>query len=334
MSRIKAELQPQERATILGRGSSWTNGRDLSAKLTTGALVAAIVCGPLALVVAFAGTSTQPASVADSTGSALTTTEQSTGAYSLAYVAAWLSATKEDPGQLADYIGLESIPEISDVPWAYRNIAVASTLPAEAGHLVTVVVSANVKELGVEGQGKTTTDVWPRRYFQVTVKAADTNMRVLGLPSPIAGPAQGEPANLDYSQSLPLSDATADAVSAFLGAYLAESGEIARYISPDSEITAIVPAPYVAVDLVDVRADVAPSTSPADGETVAVLVTAALSSAVDQKLTATYALSLTARAGRWEVAAIEAAPIETSDSETNRTNPTPSPTGDGTSKGK
>ena len=59
-----------------------------------------------------------------------------------------------------------------------------------------------------------------------------------------------------------------------------------------------------------------------------VLATTTLMSPLEQQLTSTYSLTLTARASRWEVSAIDLAPQAASERSATPT-PTPTPTGSG-----
>lgn len=314
---------------VQARGSSWTFGRQMSAKFVTVGLVAAILCGPIAVVLAM-NSASRPIAVAETATSAegITADQQRGGAYALGYVSAWLSATRDAPGELGQYIDLSAIRQISTVPWEYRDLAVASIEPA-GDDALSVVVSANVRELASTDGGDTTADVWPRRYFQTTVRMVQGASRVVGLPAPVAGPLQADTATLVYSQSLAPSSAAHDAVLSFLGAYLAESGEISRYIAPGTRITAISPAPFVAVDALDLRVDNVPGDDPADGDELRVLGTVALTSITDQRLTSSYALTMTARAGRWEVTSIDPAPQQTASPRTDSPKPTPSASPEG-----
>lgn len=309
-----------------GGGSTWTQGRALSGRAGAFVLYAAIACGPLALVTS--GMTAAPTVVAQPVGEQqLSVGEQASGSFAAGYVGAWLSATRDDNAALAEYIELTAVG-LSDVGWAYRDLSVSSVSRSVEAGLVTVVIAANVREVNLSEDGAGD-EIWPRRYFQVTVKVDGDALSVVGLPAPIAAPERtGEGATLVYSVNLPKSEAAADTVTAFLNAYLAGSGEIDRYISPNTDIHAVTPAPYVATTIEDIRVDAAPSKSPRDGDAVEVLATVVLQSATDQQLTSTYALTLTARDGRWEVGSINLAPIQDNDEDASGATPAPTTTPD------
>ena len=325
-----------EKSPGRGQGSTWTGGRDLLAKAFGAALLAAVVCGPAALAVTLSrGT---PTAVADTSArvSGLSVAEQSAGSYALSYVGAWLSASRTDSTELEKYVTASSIQNLTEQPWSYRDAAVVSISPAAVGELVSVIVAANVSETLPGEADDGTTQIWPRRYFQaaVTVDEQTGALRAVGLPAPVAAPDEPDTApDLVYTSPLPASSSAASAVTAFLGAYLADSGEISRYTSPATEISAISPAPYVTLDADDLRVDVVPSDVPVDGDTARVLATVTLTTALEQKLTATYAVTITARANRWEVSSLDPVPEESLPAgEATHTTSTPSPTG-GSPKG-
>lgn len=311
------------------QGSGWTFGRQAGAKAVTVGLIGAILCGPLALAVAWNANRPIAQAATNAGEPGLTADQQSAGAYAVGYVAAWLSATRKNPGDLGSYVDLSSINEISEVPWEYRDLALVSVQPVDHD-AVSVVVSGNVRELATSDGGETTADAWPRRYFQTTIRLVDGATRAIGLPAPIAAPAQADTANLIYTSALTTAAPAGEATMAFLGAYLAGSGDVTRYTSPNSEIQAIAPAPYVTVDAVDLRADGETTDSAPDGAELHVLATVKLASLSDQRLTSSYALTMTARAGRWEVTAIDPAPHQTAD----QTEPTTKPTPTASPKGK
>lgn len=307
--------------TSPAKGSEWTAGRGFGQKAVTGALIVAVACGPLALVNATIN-GRQPQAVAQvAVDAPLTAKEQSAGEYGAAFVAAWLGATRENEGTLATYINPAAVGQLSATEWKYRDLAVVSVEKTDESDLVSVVVAANVEEFDMESERGAT--VWPRRYFAVTVRVTDAGLSVVGLPAPIAAPAKEDDAvRLAYGQTVLQTSSARQTVEAFLSAYLAGSGEISRYVSPGSEISAITPAPYMTITVTDVKSDVEPSDTPSTGSVVHVLATAEVLSASDQRLTTTYALTLTARDGRWETTSVDLAPLE---SAAPGADPTPNP---------
>lgn len=312
----KGEPTPAK-SKVPATGSEWTAGRAFGQKAVTGALLVAVVCGPLALITAAANSQEKPAVAQVVVDEPLTAQQQAAGEYGAAFVASWLSATREDAGNLAQYINPSVIGQLSATPWVYRDLTVVSTEKTDGSELLSVVIAANVEEFDMEsGSGAT---VWPRRYFAVTVRVTDSGMSVVGLPAPIAAPAKEESAvRLAYTKSVSKTSTAQETVEAFLAAYLAGSGDVSRYITPGAAITAITPAPFMNLSVKDIKADAEPTDNPSTGSVVHVLVTVEVSSASDQKLTATYALTLTARDGRWETTSVDLAPLESTPTTSSR----------------
>lgn len=317
LRKSKSKSESVVKSTAPAKGSEWTAGRAFGQKAVTGALLVAVACGPLALITASVNGKVKPAVAQVVVDEPLTAHQQAAGEYGAAFVASWLSATREDVGTLGQYINPSAIGQLSATPWAYRDLAVVSIEKTEDSDLLSVIVAANIEEFDMESESGAT--IWPRRYFAVTVRVTESGMSVVGLPAPIAAPVKEESAvRLAYTKSVPKTSTAQETVEAFLSAYLAGSGDVARYITPGAAITAITPAPYMNLVVKDVKGDAEPSDSPSTGSVVHVLVTVEVSSASDQKLTATYALTLTARDGRWETTSVDLAPLESAPATSSR----------------
>ncbi|SEO89623.1 Conjugative transposon protein TcpC [Actinacidiphila rubida] len=157
------------------------------------------------------------------------------------------------------------------------------------------------------------------RYFQVAVRATGAAGQggyvAVALPAEVSEPGHGGAPSLDYGPSVPAqaADLAVQTLQAFLGAYLTGAGELDRYLSPGTQLAPVTPAPYTAVTVAQVAEHAgatAPNTAqaPADGAVRRLLVDTAATTGSGQQRPLTYAVVLKARAGRWEVAAIDAAP--------------------------
>lgn len=137
------------------------------------------------------------------------------------------------------------------------------------------------------------------------------------LPAEVNAPASATHGDLAYgpARGVKGNEAVTDTVSRFFAAYLTGQGELDRYVSPGLEVAAIVPAPYkstlvtgLQVDQGEAGSDNEDDTVPVDGTRRQVLVS--VSATTDgQDYLLTYALTLSSRDGRWEVAAVDAAPV-------------------------
>jgi Conjugative transposon protein TcpC len=305
------------------QGSGWTAGRGFGQRAVTGALVAACICGPVGLLVAVTNGQPRPAAAQVQAAEGVTARQQSAGEYGAAFVAAWLSATREEPGNLTDYIDSSAVGQLSPDPWVYRDLSVVSVEPREDSTMVSVLAAVNIEEFDMESESGAM--IWPRRYFAVTVNVTDTGMAVVGLPAPIAAPArETTPVKLAYKEQVSPTSTARATVEAFLGAYLAGSGDIDRYLTPGVEISAIAPAPYMNLTVLDVSSDVEASDTPRPGAVLHVLAVLEVASASGQQLTTTYTLTLTARDGRWETTSVDLTPLESAAAGSAVPTPTPS----------
>lgn len=306
------------------QGSSWSHGRSLGQKAVTGLLYLGLACGVVALGMQLLLPPSKPAVAVAATQTGLTVQQQESGAYAMSFVGAWLGATRQQPGALLDYVADSATSLLSEQAWAYRDLGVVSIDPIESTGTVSVVIAANVEEYDMTSDKGT--KIWPRRYFSVPVRVSGAGLTVLALPTPVAAPSRdSSTVQLSYTKTVSPNTSARTTVESFLGAYLAGSGDITRVISPGSTITAIAPAPYQQLKVTDVRSDLTPSDSPANGDVVHVFATADVSSATGQRLTTTYALTLTARDGRWETTSVDPAPQERSTRATSKP-ATPAPT--------
>lgn len=160
------------------------------------------------------------------------------------------------------------------------------------------------------------------RYFQVAVRAAGAGSRsgytAVALPAEVSAPGRSGTPSLDYGPSTPAqaSDPAVQTLDAFLDAYLAGAGELDRYLSPGTSLAAVSPAPYTSVQVSQVAdhgadsaaPDAAADRAPADGAQRRLLVDVVATTPSGQRRPLTYAVDLRARAGRWEVAGVDAAP--------------------------
>lgn len=275
---------------------------NVSVKLASAALLGCLAAGPLALVVA--GTAvvsrdpvaaSQPAPVdpADERAAA--------GEFAQRLVVAWLTSTRDHPERLTELI--PTTTQLGSLPQAgfeVANPAVASI--SRAGQVWSVTVAVTVTD---QRQGPV------RRFFQVPVTVAGDTVGALTLPAAVAGPAVGAGAPVDYRVPVAGSGPVATTVAQFLAAYVAGLGEVNRYVSPGASITPVAPAPYTAVRVTSLycEQDIDTGAVPVDGAQLRVLATGQGTVTDTQSSTLMYALTLASRAGRWEVFAIDPAPV-------------------------
>jgi hypothetical protein len=164
-----------------------------------------------------------------------------------------------------------------------------------------------------------------RLYFEVPVAAAGggRGASVIALPASVPAPQQVSGVSLRYQTGLPTNSALGTTVGEFLEALLTGAGDVSRYVTPGTDITAVTPAPFTAIEMRRVWATdrLDPSAVPTDGKTAQVLVDAAVTPVAGVELATQYRLELTARAGRWEISQMQGNPAVNVDPDA--TAPTP-----------
>ncbi|MGL5823587.1 MAG: conjugal transfer protein [Nocardioides sp.] len=298
------EDQPTESAPV-----AWTGPAAWITKTVTGSLLACLVAGPVGLLLAgwvLWNSATMPLSTPVVSSEAETIDERSAvEAFAADFVVTWLTTTTGQEKRLAPYMVSHSGLTLPETSWLVRDAAPAGivTSPTLPGGW-SVTIAATVSE---SDQSAAT-----RRYFRVPVVYADGALVAQALPAPVAGPALAAAPKLDYRYRAGLDDPVAAAAQEFLDALLV-GGDVTRFISPSAPIRAVTPAPYtaVAVDDVQVDEDLTDSdvAAPVDGDQLQLLVTATVTpTAKAGVLTVQYALTVTARAGRWEISSVDAGP--------------------------
>lgn len=282
-----------------------------------------LIVGPLLGILAFmrpttaattappAPKTTAPATAADTAGPA---------GFAQLYVAAYVEAGKGTEASLAPYypqmrnISLEATPRIQQAD----RLAAVRVTKVSSGYW-SVTVAARITSQAKASKKTTTADTETAsgevlRYFQVPVKAGSGGGYIAAaLPAEVAAPSAGDGLELDYGSPVPADthDAATAAVGEFLAAYLTGSGELDRYLSPGTDLAAVSPAPYERIEVSQLAEQGAgfPMDAPAtEGAKRQLLVDIWATGSDGQVRPLTYAIALKARDGRWEIAALDAAP--------------------------
>ena len=243
------------------------------------------------------------------------------GEFAQRVVLSWLTATQDHPDPLLELLTDVPASALSRDPFTAQDPTVAAIAETDGTWSVTVAVTVTDAR-----------EVTARRFFQVPVHLADGTVSALTLPAAVSPPPVVATASREYGALLGASSAPGETVSQFLTAYLTGAGNVSRYLTPGTTLVALVPAPYTTVRLVDLRGDtdLEPTITPVDGQRMRVLATATAQVTDTQSATVTYALTLTARAGRWEITAIDPTPAFTPQAPADQPAGTaPTPTGAG-----
>ncbi|TYB48561.1 conjugal transfer protein [Actinomadura chibensis] len=281
------------------------------------ALWGLVGCGPAALLLAAA----KPA--APESGPAVAEARRSAAGpsgFAELYVAAYLRA---GTGDTSLKLFFPDAPPVSNPP-EQRTVGRTVTTGARevAPGYWSVTVAADVAAKDRAG----TLVATGVHYFRVAVFAlgdaaaggagrggTPTGYVAAALPAEVAAPATGTAPDLGYDTRRRISGGPlADTVRQALAAYLGGAGDLSRYLTPGTDLRPIVPAPYRRVELggVALSGDLpdADGAVPADGTRARVLAEVEAVDDADRRWPLTYALTVTARAGRWEIAALDDVP--------------------------
>lgn len=292
-----------ETATLVAGGARLEAMRR-RVRITRLVLWTVIAAGPVALVAAVASAAASPtvmaASAAEPAAVRTTAAAADPAGYAQVFVSSWLQASSEDETTAQARRAQSMAPDV-ELP------SPAADAPA-APALVTAVRSARRGD-GVWSVTVAAQETGGRlRYYAVPVAAdaSGASFTVTGAPAVVAGPSRATVAKSPYGVKVPQGDLSA-AVGEFLAAYLAGVGEVDRYLAPGVRMAALSPAPYTAVTVEEVwaveEAAAAESVAP-DGTRVRAVVRVEAQGAGGRWPLA-YELTLAARSGRWEVAALD-----------------------------
>lgn len=256
--------------------------------------------------------------VAASPTSGVDPMEQRVSAYALSYTTAWLSASKDDAGRLSSFVSLQSTNGLSAEPWAYRDPVVDHVELVEDG-LYSAEVLAWVEESipAEEGSEEEAESSWVLRGFRSAIQEVDGVLTAVGFPAPSELVTDQVPIELDYPEQLRLDSTAGVAVHDFLMAYVTGTGDISRFIAPDTQIVAISPSPYDSISIRLLYASAVAADAPGEAESVEVFVDVVFTASDGRSVPATYLLTLSSRAERWEISAIHTAPLISDGSETH-----------------
>ncbi|MFF4361032.1 conjugal transfer protein [Streptomyces sp. NPDC001604] len=281
-----ARLEAMRRRVRLSRVAVWT----------------VIAAGPIALCLAVtsAPTTVAAAPAAKLTAVRTATAANNPGGYAQVFIGAWLRSDAKDETSAQARLAQSMAPDVElPDPAADAQSAPQSVTAVRSAQRGTGAWSVTVAAQYAGGSV---------RYYAVPVASdsAGSSFTVTGAPGVVAGPARASVPKSPYTVTVPDGDLSSS-VGEFLTAYLTGAGEVDRYLAPGVKLTAVSPAPYKAVAVQQVLAieeAAAAEQVPADGTTVHILASVEARDATGRWPLA-YELTLKARSGRWEVAALE-----------------------------
>ncbi|MFF9594084.1 conjugal transfer protein [Streptomyces sp. NPDC014646] len=301
-----------------------------------------LILGPLLGAAAYLSTPAQgrPAQAVSAPSAPAAPGAQGAVGFAELFVAAYVSAGEGDQDKLAAYYPDATGLRLEGAPGRRHSEQTTVVRLRQTGPGIwSVTVAARITDT-LPSTKPTTSDetadhgTTAVRYFQVPVATAVTDAgasgyTALAMPAEVAAPDRIKAPGLVYGPMRPAapSDPRTQAVTEFLTAYLTGS-DLDRYLSPGTKLTAISPAPYkgIAVDALAIEGETSgePVTSvPADGTTLRLMAALRATGHDGDRLPLTYALTLKARAGRWEIASLDGAPASTSPAPTTAPSVTP-----------
>ena len=300
-------MSPDKQASQREAGAPMAAGVELErmrrrVRLSRLALLTAIAAGPVALGVAVLSGPTTVAAAPSAKPTAVRTAAAAAdpAGYAQLFVGAWLRSSVDDATSAQARLAQSMAPDVelpdaaADAHTAVRSVTAVRSAQRDTG-VWSVTVAAQYADQSV-------------RYYAVPVAAgaSGASFAVTGAPGVVAGPGRAVVPPSPYGVTVPDGDLSS-AVGEFLAAYLTGAGEVDRYLAPGVKLTAVSPAPYTAVTVQQVSAveDAAAAEKvPADGSRVRVRV-AVQARDGSGRWPLAYELTLKARSGRWEVAALE-----------------------------
>ncbi|MFD3479918.1 conjugal transfer protein [Streptomyces sp. NPDC058695] len=273
----------------------------------------AVAAGPLALVSSCArpdtAVRTTPAPVTRT--AELRTPSVTTAGYAELFLGLWLRGGSED-GPTADELHAMA-PSVPMPTWGEKNPAVerlATVRTArQAQDAWSVTLAVTFKEPARDRSDRTAAAP-SVRYFALPVVAKDAGttpaFAVPAAPMEVAAPSVIAESATPYGREVPDASALASTVSEFLTAYLGAEGGAERYLAPGITLPALAESSFASVQIDELRAVQATDGKPGqDGSVVRVQAQVTATDAAGGQWPLSYALAFTARAGRWEVTALQ-----------------------------
>ncbi|MFK0223705.1 conjugal transfer protein [Streptomyces vinaceus] len=287
---------------------------------------AALAAGPLALATAFVvprGTAAQAVPVTQAAGAPRLVADAAGTA--AVFVDLWLHADAGVPDSPVA-VAVRAMAPTAELPRRSRAKAAAPgavrvvpvrTTSTPVGWTVVVAALGDTARTASPSTGKaperTSDTAAVARYFAVSGTGGQNGgpVAISGSPAEIAAPSTAPAPASPYTRPVPAGDALGTTVGEFLRAYLAggQATALERYLSPGVRLSAPAAVAYARVDAEEIAADTdqaAAKAVPGDGTRARVRVRVSGEDRAGSRWPLVYRLEMTARAGRWEVSALDA----------------------------
>lgn len=297
-----AKKSAKEAAEAPVTGVVWSMGSRLATMAVTGLLWAAVACGPVALGFVMGRQSPVAVAAASASGEdrAVARERQTAEEFAVRVVTVWLSAHRGQEDLLAALLPFGRVVPLPATGLGVADAMVAASVPSGEAGVWTVTVAAQVSDARMSA----------RRFFALPVRVVGDSVVAVALPSERPGPQViAAPPAVDYPVEVDARGPLQALAGDFLAAVLTGKGDVQRLVSPQAELRAVAPAPFAAVKVTQVSAQREVPEAPSDGARLELLVTAVAQVDANRNVAVQYPLTVTVRAGRWEVLAVRDVPL-------------------------
>ncbi|MGF6887669.1 hypothetical protein ABIA39_006226 [Nocardia sp. GAS34] len=251
--------------------------------------------------------STPPKGPSDDSTTLLIGHAQLAGSFARDFVVAYVGASSGQQGQLDRYVSTGQQITLPSAGLRVTDPAVVHIArDRSVGNLDIWAVTVSVRVGAATVGAATPTASGDRQYYRVAVSESEGSLRALSLPAVVQPPAKGSDLALGYTGSCTTDTPLAKVSSEFLTAFLTGAGDITRYVSLNSGIAALQPAPFSSLDTVSVQSDDRGCGTGGSAARVQILVNP--KSAAGAAPTLAYSLSMVLTAGQWQVQTIDPLP--------------------------
>ncbi|MFE4455792.1 conjugal transfer protein [Nocardia tengchongensis] len=294
---MSAESMRKDSGTELLRRMAARRRRDNI--VVTIVAILAVLGGGHAVIDAF---STPPPGPSDNSTIALISRSRLAEAFAREFVVTYLSANAGQRDRIADFL---STPPQGTLPATSRPvtdpIVVYSTRSLSESNVDVWTVTVSVRVVRRAGVAEEA-----REYYRVAVSVMEGRLRALAAPAAVAPPARGLGLALRYSTACATDSPLAQVAAGFLQALLTGNGDLARYVTTDSVIESLRPAPFSTVEQTTTASDDAECGVRGDQAQVMVTATPKVDGAVTPALS--YPLTMVRVAGQWQVRSMDPFP--------------------------
>jgi hypothetical protein len=294
----------------------WTYGQTWTSRITVYGVLALILLAVIGISVMASHATASPTTVVRGKNVDYTRTDQSGSSFATGYLRAWLTATADNHDAVDKYTEGLTVSS-AEYPKQAQRVGEISTVESkprsDGAYVVTLAAQTSIVDPAYA----------PQRYFQVVLVPLKDGYAAATLPRQITAPTPAAEPLTQYSQEVSGDAPVMQTLNGFFAAYLTGQGDLQRFLTPGTDLSPISPAPYSRVSISAVLADKPVPAEAKDGTRTDLRVDLAATASKTYTITTSYELTLTARAGRWEISSMGTPATDTT-LPSSTTSPTPS----------